>query len=194
MVLRQGFAGIACVALVLSITLGQVTYSETQAGISTSEIETIAQKAEQGDVLYQTGLGAIYDDGIGIPQDYQQAYYWYRKAAIQGHARAQFLLGGMYADGRGISQDYQQARHWYEKAANQGDTEAQYALSKVYALGKGVSIDYPTAYMWINLAAAKNQAYIKIRDLIVKEIPSTEVEEGQRLTREWLAQHPNLNH
>ncbi|WP_411727530.1 tetratricopeptide repeat protein [Methyloglobulus sp.] len=38
-------------------------------------------------------LGWMYDNGHGIQQDYQQAVFWYRKAAEQGYAIAQYVLG-----------------------------------------------------------------------------------------------------
>ena len=56
--------------------------------------------AEQGNAGAETDLGVIYDDGLGVPQDYAQAVVWYHKAADQGDAGAQFNLGFMYAQGR----------------------------------------------------------------------------------------------
>ncbi|MBR0097489.1 MAG: SEL1-like repeat protein, partial [Synergistaceae bacterium] len=37
----------------------------------------------------QYNLGNMYINGRGVQQDYQQALYWYRKAAEQGDAGAQ---------------------------------------------------------------------------------------------------------
>ena len=34
----------------------------------------------------QKNLGTMYYNGQGVPQDYAQAAYWYRKAADQGDA------------------------------------------------------------------------------------------------------------
>ncbi|MCK5097449.1 MAG: SEL1-like repeat protein, partial [Desulfobacteraceae bacterium] len=41
--------------------------------------------AEQGYAKAQYNLGAMYDKGIGVPQNRNKAAYWYRKAAKQGH-------------------------------------------------------------------------------------------------------------
>ncbi|WP_244062436.1 tetratricopeptide repeat protein, partial [Aeromonas caviae] len=65
--------------------------------------------AEQGEVIAQSSLGSMYDNGKGVPQDYKQAVTWFRKAAEQGHAYAQFSLGSMYHEGNGVPQDYKQA-------------------------------------------------------------------------------------
>jgi TPR repeat protein len=47
----------------------------------------------------------MYYLGDGISQDYKQAIFWYRKAAMQLDANAQYNLGYMYLDGEGVSQD-----------------------------------------------------------------------------------------
>ncbi|MEZ9521512.1 hypothetical protein AB4155_18515, partial [Vibrio splendidus] len=43
----------------------------------------------------QTNLGAMYENGRGVPLDEEQAVYWYRQAAEQGYARAQRYLRWM---------------------------------------------------------------------------------------------------
>jgi Sel1 repeat len=89
--------------------------------------------AEHNFALAQTNLGAMYANGSGMPQDYQEAARWYRKAADQGLGLAQFNLGQMYERGSGITQDYQQAIAWYRKAADQGQKEAKVKLAEVKA-------------------------------------------------------------
>ena len=61
--------------------------------------------AEQGHARAQNHLGWMYDEGIGVSQDDQEAVSWYGKAAKQGLATAQNNLGVMYTEGRGVSQD-----------------------------------------------------------------------------------------
>ena len=46
--------------------------------------------------MRNTNLGRMYANGRGVEQDDEQAVFWYRKAAEQGHASAQFNLGWMY--------------------------------------------------------------------------------------------------
>jgi len=152
----------------------------------------LEKAANQGNPRAQLILGSMYDEGNGVPKDHKKAYSWYEKAANQGDADAQYNLGVVYRDGNGVPQDYIKARSWYLKAANQGDSGAQYALSTLYALGNGVAKNYPTAYMWLNLASAKEIKYAEKRDAFVEIMTPAQIEEGQRLTREWLAQHPNL--
>ena len=51
-------------------------------------------------------LGAMYDKGRGVAQDFATALKWYRLAADQGDAAAQNDLGVLYDQGKGVAQDY----------------------------------------------------------------------------------------
>ena len=114
-----------------------------------------------------------------------------RAKAEQGDAAAQFNLGVIYYEGRGVQQDYNQAAAWYRKAAEHGHAKAQFNLGVMYKKGQGVPQDYAQSYMWVNLAAAKGLANaVKTRDNLVNKLTPSQIEEGQRLTREWLATHP----
>ena len=53
--------------------------------------------ASRGLLASQNNLGAIFRDGRGVPQDYELARTWFRKAAEKGLAQAMFNLGVMYA-------------------------------------------------------------------------------------------------
>ncbi|MCA6070689.1 MAG: sel1 repeat family protein [Endomicrobium sp.] len=56
----------------------------------------IRKVADQGDAWAQNNLGAMYDKGEGVQQNYNEALKWYRKAADQGHVEAQSKLEGIY--------------------------------------------------------------------------------------------------
>jgi len=84
--------------------------------------------ASQGDAGAQSVLGAMYDKGKGITQDYKEAVKWYRLAAKQGYAAAQNNLGVMYVMGKGVTQDYVRARMWFNLAASKGDENAAESL------------------------------------------------------------------
>ena len=66
-------------------------------------------------------LGALYDSGHGVPQNYQKAKDWYEKGAAAGDGRAMGNLGYMYESGHGVPQDIQKAKEWYEKGVAAGD-------------------------------------------------------------------------
>jgi len=110
--------------------------------------------AEDGDADAQRRLGNLYNHGDEVPQNYNEAVKWYRKAAEQGDAEAQGSLGMMYETGEGVPQDYDEAIKLYRKAAEQGDAFSQSSLGQMYRDGKGVAKDLIHAYAWLNVAQA----------------------------------------
>lgn len=44
--------------------------------------------SNQGDRIAQVQLGLMYDEGHGVPKNYQQAVRWYSVAASQGDPQA----------------------------------------------------------------------------------------------------------
>jgi hypothetical protein len=89
-----------------------------------------------------------------VPQSYEAAVQWYRRAADQGDAVAQFNLGVRYDNGQGVPQNYEEAARWYRLAAQQGQARAQSNLGVLYANGQGVPKDVILAYMWLTVAVA----------------------------------------
>jgi TPR repeat protein len=126
-----------------------------------------------------------------VPQDYAKARQWYEQAATQGVAQAQFNLGELYLDGKGVPQDYGQAQQWYEQAAAQGYAVAQLRLGLLYAHGRGVPQDYVQAHKWYNLAGANgDKDASEIRYLLAKQMTPAQIDEAQRLAREWKPKTP----
>ncbi len=65
---------------------------------------------------------------------------------------------------------------------------ALYGRSKRY--GEGMPQDYVQAHMWFNLAAAnESEEGRENRDMLAEQMISAQIEEAQRLAREWLEQH-----
>jgi hypothetical protein len=62
----------------------------------------------------------MYRQGLGVPQDYQEAFRWFLRAAEQGNGGAQNHLGLMYYKGEGVEKDLVQAYKWAYLAARQG--------------------------------------------------------------------------
>jgi hypothetical protein len=98
-------------------------------------------------------LAAKYFNGNGIALDLEQAVYWYKKAAEQGHAGAQSQLGDCYFRGEGVNKDKKLAFHWFKKAAEQGHADAQSCVAGMYKCGMGVTQDLNRAAYWYTKAA-----------------------------------------
>ena len=175
----------------LLFTLGLIAVGCAEPIPDLGEMRTLA---EQGDAGAQNNLGAMYESGTGVQEDAAEAARWYRVAAGQGEAVAQSNLGRMYHNGEGVPEDAAEAGRWYRLAAEQGYAHAQGVLGLIYASGEGVPRDMVLAYMWFNLAAAQGQEDAQgNKDLAEQGMTRAQINEAQRLTREWLEAHPSGN-
>jgi TPR repeat protein len=100
------------------------------------------------------GLGALYQYGLGVPQDYNEARRLYEKSAAAGIPGGMNSLGLLYEAGAGVAKDFSEARRWYEKAAAVGEPNAMRNLGNLYQNGNGVPQDKLVARQWFEKAAA----------------------------------------
>lgn len=93
-----------------------------------SDIARIQKAAEQGDAKAQLQLGHGYANGqYGLPEDFDKAFRWYEKSALQGNAEAQYNAGytliDTYAGHEKTDQDKNvEAYMWFSLAAQNSDT------------------------------------------------------------------------
>lgn len=69
--------------------------------------------AEAGNPEAQYFIGCCYYDGYRTSISYDDAKYWFEKAAKQCHADANSRLGDMYFEGKGVAVDKQMAKYYY---------------------------------------------------------------------------------
>lgn len=95
--------------------------------------ERTAREESERKLQAETDAKPLYEQGEKYYADknYNDALYYYRRAAEQGDTQAQYNLGHMYGNGEGVKQDYAEAVKWYRKAAQQGYTDAQEALKRL---------------------------------------------------------------
>jgi|GEM_PF-2841468 len=91
----------------------------------------LQKMAEQGWAPAQHWLGMNWEDSWEEYHD-EQAFRWYRFAAMQDFVPSQMRLGSFYDVGRGDQKDPQEAVRWYKLAADNGDERAQYVLAFHY--------------------------------------------------------------
>ena len=152
------------------------------------------KKAEAGDAVAQTSLGAMYSNGTGVPKDSAEAVKWWRKAADKGNAIAQGALGWMYGNGIGVPKDDAEAVKWYRMSADQGNANAQYNLGNSYYNGVGVPKDLVQAHVWWNIAGAKEHENAKENlGIIEEEMTPEQKAEAMKLARELFAKLPKGN-
>lgn len=99
----------------------------------------------------------------------------------------------MFMTGKGVTKDFHEGVKWLQKAADQDSAFAQYYLGMAYHQGNGVPRDIVTAYMWLNLAAGENEYALEERDKIEKSMTASQVEAGQKKSREWLEDNQKRN-
>jgi TPR repeat protein len=98
----------------------------------------------------------------------------------------------MYRNGEDVPEDDAEAVRWYRLAAEQWSALSQYQLGSMYSDGEGVPQDDVLAYMWWNLAAANGHELAPLSKDLPEAVVLTreQIAEAQRMSREWMAEHP----
>lgn len=182
--LQKGRMGTFVFLLLISTALLPVDFAQAD------KITELRAQAEQGIAEAQHDLGVLYHNGLGVPQDHEEAAKWFRKAAYQGYAQARFNLAVMYEHGRGVPQDYQEAAKWYHKAADQGDARAQFNLGSLYYEGHGVVQDYVQAHKWLSLAeghftGTEQDQAAQTRDMVEAQMAPAQIAEARERMLDW---------
>ncbi len=124
----------------------------------------------------------MYRDGLGVSQNDDEAFKWFRLAAEQGNEAAQTNLGAMYYQGHGVGQNYQEAAQWFQRAAKQGNAKAQFNLGGMYSEGKGLPTDYVLAHLWLTRAAEQGfPKAVTLRETLEGVMIPEQLSEAQRL-------------
>lgn len=131
----MGDAGLDEPAIQRSFVLYQQAVSSEEAGDVVGAIPLYEQSAVLDYARAQYRLGQLYEQGIGVSQDYLLAYDWYARAAGHGCQEAAFRLGEMHLNGIGVLQDEVAAYYWYQKAP--GVAEAVDKATALAARNKG---------------------------------------------------------
>ena len=151
--------------------------------------------AMKGHAEAEYNLGLAYAQGRGTQQDQREALRWYRQSAERDYLPAQMMLAKMYYEGQGVAVNHAEAARWYRQAAYQGYPMAQFLLGTLYATGQGVPKDSVQAYMWLTVAGSQGseagrQNALKTRDMLAQQMTSAQIQEAEKLAREWMAQNP----
>ena len=158
---------------------------------TTSDVARWKNEVERGDPSAEFWLGAAYERGDGIEQDFAQARRWLEESARQGNADAQNLLGRMYEDAEGVPQDYRQAANWYRAACEHrpdygGAGQGCNNLGLLSLDGHGVKRNRVEAYKYFRLSnSAANLDFAKCY------MTTVEIAEAERRAERWIQTHPD---
>lgn len=95
-----------------------------------SLINYLSQRAAMGDAEAQFDLGQLYEQGVGVAQNIEQAAFWYQNAADQQHSGAEYSLAVLHLK-KATPQDYKIGKSLLMVSAFKGNSYSQYVLSKI---------------------------------------------------------------
>lgn len=97
-------------------------------------------------------LGYMYENGIGIDQNYSKAIELYELAIESNDPAAMNNLANMYEHAKGLERNYFKAIELYEKAIKLNYSTAMNNLARMYQCGKGIERNYSKAIELYNQA------------------------------------------
>lgn len=105
-----------------------------QKGDYSEAIKWLTKSANQGNANAQFNLAIMYRDGEGCTVNYEQAMFWFRKAATNSKPRVSAYgeIGRLYQYGMGVLKDLQSAISWYQLGALHGDNYSMEYLGRIY--------------------------------------------------------------
>ena len=128
--------------------------------IKNINIEKLIADAAKGSTDAEYKLGELYLHGIGVEENWHEAYKLSLRAAIKGHLLAQFNTALCLYEGRGVKKDISKAEESFSRIKNalhreekKGNPEYKYALSYMYFYGLGVEEDEEISFRFISQAA-----------------------------------------
>ena len=136
---RRIFTGPA-VAAVAMLAAGLVTTDAAQAadpfvlharGDDVEAVARLVRLAQAGNARAQGLLGFLYEQGRGVPQNFELAAMWYGCAAERGDVTAQYLLGLLYDKGRGVPLDVVLSQKWLILAAARAGPRDRDAYTRI---------------------------------------------------------------
>ena len=107
--------------------------------------------------------------GQGVRQSYQEALYWFEKAAQQGHTAARIDFGFLLMNGLGTAKDPVAAYAWILAASKAGDHRGDDYLSALRA-----TLDQPKLEQATQQARSLSDAVFPMGVLLLRpETPAT---------------------
>ena len=99
-----------------------------------------------------SSIGRLYELGIGVEVDYEQARGWYKEGVKEGCAVCNNNLGSLEYLELGIGADRELAPKYFKVAAEKGNPAAMNNLAVCYEEGIGVAQDFREAKRYYEMA------------------------------------------
>ena len=109
----------------------------------------LRKAAELGHGKAMSDLGALYSNGIGVSQDWEEAVKWWTKAVQAGDSGAIYNVGVYhYKQGK-----FSKAFLWFHEAATRGIAAGMMSVGSMHMKGEGVPEDREEGLRWVRAAA-----------------------------------------
>jgi uncharacterized protein len=169
-------------------------YKDANTAVEGGDFATVMRilwpLAARGNAKAQSFLGWLYSEGWGVPQDYNQAFVWFRRAADQGDYLGETWLELMYKNGTGVPQDYVRAYLWANLAAQNkepADQPGHYTNAQISAMAKDF---IETKMSPAQLAEARKLASTWKPEPVTEPLPKPEDIPNVRSYQAWLVALP----
>jgi TPR repeat protein len=129
-----------------------VVQSNSPAAVD-SGLQMLSDSAQKGCVGAMLTLGNMFEGGICVPTNYDEAFRWFKQAADAGNAQGELQLGGCYSYGLGTAKDLTMATKYYRLSAEQTNYVAMKSLGYHLMNGYGVKTNEDEAKYWFTRAA-----------------------------------------
>jgi TPR repeat protein len=133
---------------------------------SKEPLQCCRNKALTYALLRRAARFKVSDEGLGTKQDFQKAFYWYEKAAVQGDASAAYNLGNIYRDGRVVLKNEAKWAQAMQTSAKLGNPAAQFNVALMYTTGEYVAKDLSKAFEWLDKAAEGGDLMARVNTAI----------------------------
>ncbi len=120
-----------------------------KAGRYEEAAQMLRKAAELGHGKAMSDLGALYSNGIGVAEDWEEAVKWWTKAVQAGDSGSIYNVGVYhYKQGK-----FSKAFLWFTEAAHRGIAAGMMSLGSMHMKGEGVPEDSEEGLRWVRAAA-----------------------------------------
>lgn len=128
-----------------SLAIEQGQYGDALRELASPDLDDFAEA--------QFLLADLHARGLGVPQNFNTAIEYYRRASSLGSPAAENALGRAYAEGHAIEPDSQLALEYLLAAARSGDARYQSDLARALETGLDGEPQLAEAASWYQRAA-----------------------------------------
>ena len=187
-----------CAVIVLcccAVLVGCSDYNDARsayaAGRHDEAFTKLLKLAKDGHLKAQYEVAMMFNNGIGVAKDKEEAWNWFTRAAKAGNVDAQVELGAHYEAGVDGQPNGIMAAQWWKTAAKNGSGVAAFNLGTMYRSGRVTARDLVRAYAWFMVAEDLGVITAKdhlrnLRDLI----PEQDVAKAERLKDGLMKEYP----